>query len=235
VITALSCNSKCRCAFHQFNGSLYFNEFSFTVGADTLIILNGPIVQRLGVNSGGNCLGPGAWANATLGRALRLILQNIGGALPGDSERSKNRNLSVQSREVKNNQLRRGRSRAPYRPFFSNRRRVRGIGARAQIPLGSPALQQTNMAKKKSSKRYRAARRRNDHLEAAIPRRRHELADLVRRPVRRHDVDFVLDAELRQRLHARLHDIHVRLRAHQHGHQRAQTGTATELAPMSVR
>jgi hypothetical protein len=50
------------------------------------LIVNGPIVQRLGVNSGNNCFGPGAWANATLGRAVRLIQQNIGGALPGEMD-----------------------------------------------------------------------------------------------------------------------------------------------------
>ena len=52
------------------------------------LIVNGPIARHLGVNSGINCLGPGAWANATLGRALRLILQNIGGGLPGDMDRA---------------------------------------------------------------------------------------------------------------------------------------------------
>ncbi len=52
------------------------------------LILNGPLAQRLKVNSGGNCLGPGTWANATLGRAVRLILQNIGGGLPGDMDKS---------------------------------------------------------------------------------------------------------------------------------------------------
>ncbi len=52
------------------------------------LILNGPLVKQLGVNSGGNCLGPGAWANATLGRAMRLILQNIGGGLPGEMDRA---------------------------------------------------------------------------------------------------------------------------------------------------
>jgi hypothetical protein len=56
--------------------------------AAVCLILNGPVVQRLGVNSGCNCLGPGAWANATLGRAVRLMLQNIGGALPGDMDRA---------------------------------------------------------------------------------------------------------------------------------------------------
>ena len=52
------------------------------------IIVNGPIARRLNMNSGINALGHGNWANATLGRALRLILQNIGRALPGDMDRS---------------------------------------------------------------------------------------------------------------------------------------------------
>jgi hypothetical protein len=52
------------------------------------LIVNGPIAQRLGINSGANCLGQGTWANATLGRALRLILQNVGGALPGEMDRA---------------------------------------------------------------------------------------------------------------------------------------------------
>ncbi len=52
------------------------------------LVINGPIARQLEVNSGGNCLGPGAWANATLGRALRLILQNIGGALPREMDRA---------------------------------------------------------------------------------------------------------------------------------------------------
>jgi hypothetical protein len=52
------------------------------------LIINGPIAKKLSVNSGGNCLGPGAWANATLGRAMRLIQQNIGGALAGEMDRA---------------------------------------------------------------------------------------------------------------------------------------------------
>ena len=52
------------------------------------IIVNGPAAQRLGVNGAFNCLGQGAWANATLGRALRLVLQNCGGALPGEMDRA---------------------------------------------------------------------------------------------------------------------------------------------------
>lgn len=52
------------------------------------MIVNGPIARRLEVNGKLNCLGQGSWANATLGRALRLILQNIGGALPGEMDRA---------------------------------------------------------------------------------------------------------------------------------------------------
>ena len=48
-----------------------------------LIIVNGPIVQRLRINCGTGVFGPGWRANATIGRALRLVLVNIGGAGPG--------------------------------------------------------------------------------------------------------------------------------------------------------
>ncbi len=46
-------------------------------------LVNGPIRKQLDVNCGTGCLGPGWRANATIGRAIRLILQNAGGALPG--------------------------------------------------------------------------------------------------------------------------------------------------------
>jgi hypothetical protein len=47
------------------------------------LLINGPIRQRLDINFGTGCLGPGWRANATIGRAIRFILQNVGGALPG--------------------------------------------------------------------------------------------------------------------------------------------------------
>ena len=52
------------------------------------LLVNGPLAEQLGVNGGMNCLGQGTVANATLGRALRLIMQNVGGALPGDMDRA---------------------------------------------------------------------------------------------------------------------------------------------------
>jgi hypothetical protein len=52
------------------------------------LVLNGPLAKTLNVNEAFNCIGQGRWANATLGRAMRLILQNIGGALPGEMDRA---------------------------------------------------------------------------------------------------------------------------------------------------
>lgn len=48
-----------------------------------LVIVSGPYGERIGVHSGSGCFGPGFRANATIGRALRLILLNVGGAWPG--------------------------------------------------------------------------------------------------------------------------------------------------------
>jgi hypothetical protein len=47
------------------------------------LIMNGPISQEIEANSGVGCLGPGNIANATIGRALRLCLINLAGAVPG--------------------------------------------------------------------------------------------------------------------------------------------------------
>ena len=47
------------------------------------LLINGPVRHALEINSGTGCLGPGWRANATIGRAIRLILYNAGGALPG--------------------------------------------------------------------------------------------------------------------------------------------------------
>ena len=59
-----------------------------TMGASPVLVVNGPIRDRVGMNSGIGALGQGNRANATIGRALRLIIRNIGGAKPGGTERS---------------------------------------------------------------------------------------------------------------------------------------------------
>ncbi len=56
--------------------------------ATALIIVNGPMAKRLKVNSGSGLFGPGWRANATIGRALRLCLINLGGAAPGEVDRA---------------------------------------------------------------------------------------------------------------------------------------------------
>ena len=47
-----------------------------------LVIVNGPVAKELDINAGHNAFGPGWRANATIGRAIRLALVNIGGAIP---------------------------------------------------------------------------------------------------------------------------------------------------------
>ena len=49
-----------------------------------LVIVNGPIRAELAINSGAGVFGPGWRANATIGRAVRLVCVNLGGARPGD-------------------------------------------------------------------------------------------------------------------------------------------------------
>lgn len=53
-----------------------------------MVMVNGPARLDLGINCGSNCLGSGRRSNATIGRALQLILLNIGGAKPGEMDRA---------------------------------------------------------------------------------------------------------------------------------------------------
>ena len=48
-----------------------------------LLILNGPAATRIGMHAGSGCFGPGFRPNATIGRAIRLALMNVGGGWPG--------------------------------------------------------------------------------------------------------------------------------------------------------
>src|SRR2546425_4326236 len=54
-----------------------------TNAASPLIVVSGPVRQRLGVNCAAGVFGPGYRANATIGRALRLIMINVGGTRAG--------------------------------------------------------------------------------------------------------------------------------------------------------
>ena len=59
-----------------------------TGGAAPIVIVNGPIAARLGISGGTACFGGNIKANATIGRALRLCMRNLGGAKPDGMEKS---------------------------------------------------------------------------------------------------------------------------------------------------
>jgi hypothetical protein len=59
-----------------------------TYFSSPIIIVNGPVAKQIGMNSGINALGQGNRANATIGRALNLIVLNVGGGRPGEADRS---------------------------------------------------------------------------------------------------------------------------------------------------
>jgi hypothetical protein len=53
-----------------------------------LVVVNGPIARAIGMNSGINALGQGNRANAAIGRALQLVVRNVGGGRPGGVDRA---------------------------------------------------------------------------------------------------------------------------------------------------
>ena len=59
-----------------------------TMFAGPVVVINGPLGRAVGVNSGVNALGQGHRANATIGRALQLVIRNVGGGRPGEIDRS---------------------------------------------------------------------------------------------------------------------------------------------------
>ena len=59
-----------------------------TGGSAPLLIVSGPYADEIGMNSDVNLFGPGNRANATIGRAVRLILRNVFQMIPGISDKS---------------------------------------------------------------------------------------------------------------------------------------------------
>jgi peroxiredoxin len=59
-----------------------------TQPAGPIVVVNGPVRDAVGLNSGMVALGPGTRANATIGRALRLVLTLTGGGRPGGLDRA---------------------------------------------------------------------------------------------------------------------------------------------------
>ncbi len=80
VLAALEAACTEEFALHGLLATTYFSG--------PLIVVNGPIATRIGMNSGVNALGQGNRANATIGRALQLIVRNVGGGRPGEIDRA---------------------------------------------------------------------------------------------------------------------------------------------------
>ena len=66
----------------------YHGPATSTGGSAVFMLVNGPIARELDINSGDNLFGPGWRANATIGRAVRLVMRNVIGTLPGELDRS---------------------------------------------------------------------------------------------------------------------------------------------------
>ena len=66
----------------------YHGPATSTGGSAVFMLVNGPIAKKLDINSGDNLFGPGWRANATIGRAVRLVMRNVIGTMPGELDRS---------------------------------------------------------------------------------------------------------------------------------------------------
>jgi hypothetical protein len=59
-----------------------------TMYVGPVLVVNGPVRRHIGMNAKGNALGQGNRANATIGRALQLVIRNIGGGRPQEVDRA---------------------------------------------------------------------------------------------------------------------------------------------------
>jgi hypothetical protein len=66
----------------------YHGPATSTGGSAVFMVVNGPIAREIDLNSGDNLFGPGWRANATIGRAVRLVMRNVIGTMPGELDRS---------------------------------------------------------------------------------------------------------------------------------------------------
>jgi hypothetical protein len=66
----------------------YHGPATSTGGSAVFMLVNGPIARALDINNENNLFGPGWRANATIGRAVRLVMRNVIGTLPGELDRS---------------------------------------------------------------------------------------------------------------------------------------------------
>jgi len=114
-----------------------------TGAAATLIVVNGPVTGELGINAGHNAFGPGWRPNATIGRAVRLVLQAVGLAVPGSGDMATQGHPGKYTWLVAENE-----ARSPWTPLHATRgfaasvSAVTAVGAVGNVevvlPLTSP-------------------------------------------------------------------------------------------------
>jgi hypothetical protein len=80
VLAALEAACTDAFALHGLLATTYFSG--------PVVVVNGPVARAVGMNSGGNALGQGNRANATIGRALQLVVRNVGGGRPGEVDQA---------------------------------------------------------------------------------------------------------------------------------------------------
>ena len=80
IVAALEAANEPAYNFHASTAS--------TGGAAPLLIVSGPVARDIGMNAAGNVFGPGNRANATIGRAMRLVILNVFEMIPGVSDQS---------------------------------------------------------------------------------------------------------------------------------------------------
>ena len=80
VLAAIEAALRPEFSMHGLLATLWFSG--------PVVIVNGPVTRRIGMNWAGNALGQGNRANATIGRALQLVIRNVGGGRPQGIDRS---------------------------------------------------------------------------------------------------------------------------------------------------
>ena len=86
-----------------------------------MMLVSGPIVAELGLNFAHGAFGPGFRANATIGRAMRLVLMNVGGGIPGHGDQATHGSPAKFSYCVAENE-----AATPWEPFRVTRGFARG-------------------------------------------------------------------------------------------------------------
>lgn len=103
-----------------------------TAGFALLVLINGPIRKALNVNCAGNAWGQGFRANATIGRAVRLMTTTIGGTYPQKSDRSTQGNPGKYSLCIGENE-----EASPWEPFHVERGFDRNDSTVTLVGMGS--------------------------------------------------------------------------------------------------